>query len=176
MKSMDVIRNTLNNCERGTFGLIEDMRDAPLTQPTSHGGNHPHWVLGHLTLVEGNVPALILGEKSEVQHLAPLFAAGTEPKADGAGYPSYDELLGTYRRLRQRNLEIFEGLGEAGLDKPLKMVPQGLEKFMRTAGDVFVTIAMHQMGHRGQIADARRVAGRKPVFTPGPPVPNAVTM
>jgi uncharacterized damage-inducible protein DinB len=56
------------------------------------------------------------------------------------------------------------------------MVPQGLEKFMRTAGDVFVTIAMHQMGHRGQIADARRVAGRKPVFTPGPPVPNTVAM
>ena len=64
MKSMDIIRNTLNNCERGTFGLIEDMRDAPLTQPTSHGGNHPHWVLGHLTLVEGNIPALILGEKT----------------------------------------------------------------------------------------------------------------
>ena len=36
----------------------------------------------------------------------------------------------------------------------------------RTVGDTFLTIAMHQMNHRGQVADARRVAGRKPVFTP----------
>jgi len=30
----------------------------------------------------------------------------------------------------------------------------------------FMTIAMHQMNHRGQLADARRALGRQPIFTP----------
>jgi hypothetical protein len=28
-------------------------------------------------------------------------------------------------------------------------------------------MAIHQMNHRGQVADARRAAGRQPIFTPG---------
>ena len=170
MNSMNIVRDTLDRCDRATLGLLEDMKDAPLTQPTSKGGNHPHWVLGHLTFVEGRIPQMILGEKNEVEHLAPHFEPGSQPKNDAAGYPPYEELLGTYRRLRQRNLEILEGLGEVGLDKPLKAVPQGMQKFLRTAGDAFLTIAIHQMNHRGQVADARRVLGRQPVFTPGAPV------
>jgi len=30
-----------------------------------------------------------------------------------------------------------------------------------------LVIAIHQANHRGQLADARRAAGRQPVFTPG---------
>jgi hypothetical protein len=170
MQAIDIVRNTMNRCEKATIGLIEDMRDAPLTPPTARGGNHPHWVLGHLTFVEGRIPQMLFGEKNEVEHLAPLFQPGSEPRPDGAGYPAFDELLATYRKLRKRNQEIVEKLGEQGLDQPLKAVPQGMENFLRTAGDVFVTIAIHQMNHRGQVADARRVIGRKPVFTPGAPV------
>src|SRR5215475_8427364 len=111
MKSSDVIRNTMMICEGATLGLIEDMKDSPLTQPTPRGGNHPHWVLGHLTLVEGRIRQMILGEPNPVEHLAPMFAPGTEPKADGAGYPKYDELLSTYRDLRKKNWELFDQLG-----------------------------------------------------------------
>ena len=35
-----------------TVKLAEDMRDAPRTFPTPKGGNHPQWVMGHLTLAE----------------------------------------------------------------------------------------------------------------------------
>ena len=85
MKSIDVIRDTLDRCDRATLGLLEDMKDAPLTAPTPAGGNHPHWVLGHLTIVEGRVPQMVLGEKSEVEHLAPLFQPGSQPRSDAAG-------------------------------------------------------------------------------------------
>jgi hypothetical protein len=173
MNSMNIVRDTLNRCDRATLGLLEDMRDAPLTQPTSNGGNHPYWVLGHLTLVEGRLRQMILGEKSEVENLAPLFEPGSQPRNDGAGYPPYDELLGTYRRLRTRNMELLDKLGESGLAQPLKAAPRGMESFLRTAGDAFMTIAIHQMNHRGQVADARRAAGRAPLFTPGAPVATA---
>jgi uncharacterized damage-inducible protein DinB len=167
MKAIDLIRNALQNCERATFQLIEDMRDAPLTQPTGRGGNHPLWVLGHLTFVEGNIPHVIFGEPNPVAHWAALFSAGTEPKTEASYYPPFDEILSKYRELRVRNLQILERLGEAGLDQLTKAPPRGLEQALRTAGDTFLVIAMHQMNHRGQLADARRVAGRKPVFTPG---------
>ena len=44
----------------------------------------------------------------------------------------------------------------------------GVFDVISTAGDTFLVIALHQMNHRGQVADARRAAGRPPffVFTP----------
>src|SRR5262249_61233402 len=98
---------------------------------------------------------------------APLCRAGPAPARPPRPHPPFDEVLRTYRGLRARNLEILEQLGEAGLDRPTVAPPRGLEDVLRTAGDTFLVIALHQMNHRGQVADARRAAGRKPVFTPG---------
>lgn len=167
MKAIELIRKALMMADQMMMELVEDVRDAALTQPTPRGGNHPHWVLGHITFIEGNVSAVILGELNPVARWAPLFAPGTEPKADAAGYPSFDELLRTYRDLRARNLQLLEQLGEAGLDRPTKSPPKGLEQALGKAGDAFLLIAMHQMNHRGQLAAARKALGRKPVFTPG---------
>ncbi|HEY7118022.1 MAG TPA: DinB family protein [Tepidisphaeraceae bacterium] len=167
MKAIDLIRNAMQISDQAMLMLVEDMKDAPLAQPTPCGGNHPLWVLGHVTFIEGNVPHVLFGEPNPVGHWAPLFAAGTEPKSDAAAYPPFEEVLRTYRDLRARNLQILERLGDAGLDQPTKAPPPGLEAFMRTAGEALLLVALHQMSHRGQVADARRTAGRKPVFTPG---------
>ena len=166
MKAIDVIRTALTTSDKATLSLIEDMRDAALTCPTPRGGNHPLWVLGHITLVEGNVPHVLFGEPNPVAKWAPLFAPGTEPTADAAAYPPFEELLRTYRDLRERNLKILEDLGEEGLDRPTVAPPKGLEDAFSTAGKAFLVIAIHQMNHRGQVADARRTVGRKPIFTP----------
>src|SRR3954454_15206958 len=114
MKPIDMIRNAMTMCEQSTIGLIEDMRDAPLTSPTPRGGNHPLLVLGHLTYVEGNVPRILFGEPNPVQKWAPLFAPGTQPMSDASAYPPFEELLRTYRDLRARNLSVLEQLGEKG--------------------------------------------------------------
>ena len=166
MKAIDVIRNALQTSDQAMLQLVEDMKDAPTTQPTPCGGNHPLWVLGHITFVEGNIPHVLFGEPNPVAHWGPLFAPGTEPKADAGAYPPFDEVLRTYRDLRARNLQTLERLGEAGLDRPTKAPPRGLEHMLGTVGDAFLLTALHQMSHRGQLADARRAAGRKPIFTP----------
>jgi hypothetical protein len=166
MKTLDTIRSTMQMCDQATIGLIEDMRNSPMTQPTPRGGNHPLWVLGHLTFIEAGIPAVLYGEKNPLAHWAPLFAPGTEPTADPKAYPSFDEVLRTYRDARAKNLKLLDQIGEAGLDRPTKAPPKGLEQALSTFGQTFLTIALHQMSHRGQVADARRAAGRKPVFTP----------
>ena len=167
MKAIDVIRNTLAVSEAATMRLIEDMRDAALTAPTPRGGNHPLWVLGHIAFIEGGVPRILFGEPHALEKWAVLFAPGAEPLMDAKAYPPFEEILRTYRDLRARNLQILEKLGDGGLELVPKSPLPGLEDRMKTAADVFLLAALHQMNHRGQVADARRAAGRKPMFTPG---------
>jgi uncharacterized damage-inducible protein DinB len=166
MKTIDAIRTALTVSDQAMLQLAEDMRDAPLTSPTPRGGNHPLWVLGHITFIEANVPHVLFGEPNPLAHWAPLFAPGTEPTSDASKYPPFDEILRTYRDFRARNLKTLEQLSEADLDRPTKAPPRGLEEVLGTFGRMFLLLALHQMSHRGQIADARRACGRKPIFTP----------
>lgn len=73
-------------------------------------------------------------------------------------------MLTAYRDLRTRNLKLLDEIGEVGLDRVPPHLPPGFEDAMKTVAHTFVLIAMHQMVHYGQIADARRVAGRKPLI------------
>jgi DinB superfamily len=167
MKAIDLIRWALQLTDQGTAALVDAMRDAPLTQPTpggkGGGGNHPMWVIVHLAFIEGGIPHILFGEPNPVAHWAPLFAAGTQPKTDPAAYPPFDEVLRAYRDLRARNLKLLDELGEAGLERAPKNVPPGFENEMKTFGQTLLLIALHNMVHYGQVADARRVAGIKPL-------------
>lgn len=167
MKAIDLIRGAMAMGDGALLQLAEDMRDAPLTAPTPRGGNHPMWVLGHIAFIESNVPNVFYGEPNPVAHWAALFAPGTEPMSDASAYPSYDEVMRTYKDAYARNVKLLDQIGEAGLDTPTKSPPRGLEKVLSTVGQTFLTLAMHKMTHRGQLCDARRAIGRKPIFTPG---------
>jgi len=166
MKAIDVLKNALTMGDRAMMMLLEDLRNAPMTSPTPRGGNHPLWILGHITFVEANVPGVLFGEPNPLAHWAPLFSAGSEPSSDPKAYPSFDELLQKYQEARAKNLKLLDEIGDAGLDRPTKKQPKGLEEALATFGKAYMTVAMHQMNHRGQLADARRALGRQPIFTP----------
>ena len=169
MRAIELIRWAMQLSDEGTARLVEQMRHAPLTQPTpgaQGGGNHPLWILGHLAVLEGAIPSIILGAEAgphPVEHWRPLFGTGTRPRPDAGAYPPFDELLSTLRRLRARNLALLDELGEEGLDRVPRAVPPGFEDVMKTAGHTLLLISLHQMVHYGQIADARRVAGLSPL-------------
>jgi hypothetical protein len=164
MKAMDLIRWAMQMTDGATRNLVADMRDVPMTRPTSTGGNHPMWSMGHLAYIEGNLRRVVLGGRHPLDQWAPLFASGTQPLSDAAAYPPFDEVVAAYQDLRARNLKLLDEIGEAGLDRPPVAVPPGFEDAMKTVGQTFLLIALHQMVHYGQIADARRVAGRKPLM------------
>jgi hypothetical protein len=164
MKAIDLIRNSLQFTEQGMLNLIEDMRDAPFTQPTAVGGNHPLWVMGHLACIEGFILAALLGDEPPSEHWASMFAPGTQPRADGAGYPPFDEVVRVWRDVRARTLRRLAEVGEAGLDAPSKAPPPGFEEALKTVGQGFMLIVIHQMVHYGQVTDARRMAGRMPLM------------
>lgn len=162
MPAMEMIRWALATSDGLTTRLVEDMRENPLARPTSRGGNHPLWVLGHIAVVEGMIPHTVFGEANPVQHWWPLFGTGSQPTGDPGAYPPFEEVLATYRDLRKKNVGRLEEVGEAGLEQPPKVIPPGFEDRMKTIGRTYHLIALHQMFHLGQVADARRAAGKGP--------------
>jgi hypothetical protein len=90
MKTTDFIKLALENSTNWAMGLINDMKDAPLVQPTPNGGNHTTWVLGHIVRAESDLlDGFILGQPNRFPELKDQFDMGTTPTADG-DYPSID--------------------------------------------------------------------------------------
>ena len=168
MKRIDLIRWAMRMTDEATDRMVADLRDAPLTRPTPGGsggdGNHPLWTIGHLCVIEAGIPSILFGEPHPLEHWFGLFATGTQPSDDAGIYPPFDEILRTYHAMRARNLKLLDEIGEAGLDRVPANVPPGFQDMMTTFGQTFLLIALHNMVHYGQIADARRVAGLKPLL------------
>ena len=165
MKTVDFIKKGLEVSKFLTLGLIDDMKDAPLTQPTVNGGNHPLWVLGHLAYSEANiVNHVILGNENPLIEWKEIFGAGSEPVADAGHYPAWDELRQKFEEVRSHTLSVLGGLSDDDLDQPSKNCPPERESIFGTVGQCFFVLALHPAIHRGQVADARRAAGRKPLI------------
>lgn len=164
MRAIDLIRNTMRFIDRFAFAMAEDMRDLPLTQPTPRGGNHPLWVLGHLAVSEGDLTGMVRGDPNPLDDWKRYFDSGTEPSADASAYPPFDEVFGKFREMRARTMRLLEELHDADLDRAPRAPQPGFEEIIRTNADALMLIVIHQEFHFGQVADARRAAGRKPLF------------
>ncbi len=163
MKATDYVKLSLDMSKSWAMGLINDMRDAPMTQPTPNGGNHPIWVLGHIVCTESDLlDGFVIGQPSRFAEMRELFAMGTEPLTDATQYPSLEELAEKFEEIRAATLAYLESLSDDDLDKrshaPEKFGPQ-----FATIGSCYAAMASHVGFHAGQVADARRAAGRGPL-------------
>jgi uncharacterized damage-inducible protein DinB len=160
MQMKDAIKFALTVSNGAVLSVIDEMSGAATTFPTPNGGCHPLWVLGHLTLVEGVIPAAFFGDENPAAEWQQFFGEGSEPVADAKAYPPFAEVREKYRQLREQNLKLLESLSEADLDTPTKAPPKGREREFATYGQSFLVLALHQTMHRGNLTDARRAAGR----------------
>ncbi|WP_035358065.1 DinB family protein [Edaphobacter aggregans] len=160
MHTKDAIKFALAVSNGAVLSVIDEMSSAATTFPTPNGGCHPLWVLGHLTLVEGSIPAILFGEKNPAAEWQQHFGENSEPVADASAYPPFAEVREKYVGLRERNVKLLESLSDANLDKPTKAPPKGREQEFATYGQTLLVLAMHQTMHRGHVTDARRAAGR----------------
>lgn len=165
MHTKDAIKFALTVSNGAVLSVIDEMSDAATTFPTPNGGCHPLWVLGHLTLVEGMIPAVLFGDKNPAAEWQQFFGESSEPVADVHAYPQFAEVREKYRQLREQNLKLLDSLSDADLDKPTKAPPKGREREFATFGQSFLVLALHQTMHRGNVTDARRAAGRAALAT-----------
>jgi uncharacterized damage-inducible protein DinB len=156
MYTKDAIQFALAVSDGAVLHEIDEMSEAATTFPTQNGGCHPLWVLGHLTLVEGMIPAVLFGGSNPAAEWQNYFGENSKPVADANAYPPFAEVREKYRQLRERNVKLLESLSEADLDKPTKAPPKGREQEFSTFGKSFLTLALHQTMHRGNVTDARR--------------------
>jgi hypothetical protein len=164
MHAIDAIRTTLKFSDMG-IKYLADMSDAPLLRPGPWGGNHAMWIAGHLTVVEGRLQQMIHGTPNPVHHWKPLFDWGSEPVDDPAAYPPYEEVLRTFKQLRDQTHAYLNEHGEAGLDRPTKLQPPGFKGF-DTVGAAIIIIAGHAIGHLGGLTVVRAAAGKQRMFVP----------
>lgn len=161
MKATDYIRLSLEMSAGEALALIEEMKDIPLTFPTSKGGNHPLWILGHQTVAEAKiVNEIMLGGQNPLAHWLTLFGPGTKAIGNADVYPSYDEVMQQFQEVRSHTFSVLNTLTEAELDQPSKNCPPEYQPFVGTYGQCFRQIAAHFSYHAGQVADAHRMAGR----------------
>ena len=160
MNTKDAIRFSLNLAEDAVLKSLATIDDAPLTFPTEKGGCHPLWVLGHLAFVEGLAYQILAGKENPAGEWAALFGQDSTATDDVAHYPPFDEVVARYMQLRRKNLLFLDSLSEIELDKRTSWQPKGVEEHFATYGKALLTVALHQMAHRGQITDAIRSAGR----------------
>lgn len=164
MKATELIRFTLNASKGWAMMLIDDIKDEPLVQPTPHGGNHPLWTVGHLAYSEAHIlDEYLLGRPNRYAELAPLFKASTTPVTDAAQAPPIEELLAKFEAIRAATLAHLDTLTDDDLDSPSHAPPE-MAGFFGKVGGCFAAMSTHVSFHAGQVADARRAAGRKPLL------------
>ncbi|MCA9302830.1 MAG: DinB family protein [Phycisphaerales bacterium] len=162
MNTIDFIRFGLGASRGSMMGLVNDLRDAPMAQPTVNGGNHALWILGHLVYTEDFVVhTIILGRDPSPLHAwSPLFRFGTEPKTDPAAYPDYDELLAKWEEVRAFTLATLDSMTDEDLDKPAPGCPEEWKGWFGTIAKALNSQIIHPTMHYGQLTDIRRSLGR----------------
>lgn len=163
MRAVDLAMTSLDMSYGWVMGLAQDAKDVPLTAPTPKGGNHPTWCLGHLAFSEGNlIHQYAKGGANPLADWEPLFGQGSQPVADASKYPSYDELLAKVAEMRAATKDYVASLSDEDLSKP-SHAPEEMKEWFGTVAQCLIAAAVHFTYHGGQIADARRAAG-KPVL------------
>jgi hypothetical protein len=164
MHATDCLKLSLQMSREWIQGLIIDMKEAPLVRPTAQGGNHPLWILGHLVFSEVQLrECLLLGRANPLESWQPLFGQGSAPADDVGRYPSMDELLKQFDSVRKDTLTLIDSLSDEDLDRP-SHAPEELRQSFGTVGQCLIAISLHFTFHGGQLADARRAAGRLPLM------------
>ncbi len=159
MDSIDLIRENLRRSEEIVLVGIEDMRDHCMVFPTSRGGCHTLWVLGHLAYIEGVVVReFMLGGRNPLAHWEDVFD-GADVSGDARLFPPFDDVLEECRGVRSSTVRLLDSLSESDLDRASANVPAGVEDLFGTYRSCLQYAADHWFMHRGQLADARRAAG-----------------
>jgi uncharacterized damage-inducible protein DinB len=162
MHTTDAIRIALTLSYEWNRMLAEDLRSAPLAFPTSNGGNHATWVVGHAATSQAGLRSFITGEPSPRASWEATLGGGTTPVADASAYPSYETLMDAWKAEYEKTLALLAEQTDASLDARPKALPDSLKDHpsFRSVGHVLMLIAMHEMSHRAQLADVRRALGR----------------
>lgn len=146
--------------------LLADIDEADAFKLICDGGVSPAWIMGHLGFVANRILTMCGGESMiDLEACKPLFGGGSTPagEADRATYPTWDELVSTWRAGHADVSAIAptvspDQLGQPNPNERMKAALPTIQDFLG-----FV-LTGHDAMHLGQLSTWRRVQGRAPLF------------
>ena len=163
MKTNAYVKMTLEISNNWIMGLAADAKEIAMTQPTPNGGNHPLWCVGHLAYSQADLLSMATGNPNPLAEWAGIFKFGTSPSTDASVYATFDEVMDKYNETHAAILAYIDTLSDDDLDKPSHAEGE-MKEWFGTVGQCMAAMPVHIGFHGGQIADARRAAGRPPLM------------
>ncbi len=166
MQTISFISMSMNASKEMSLALINDLRDQPFAQPTTNGGNHATWILGHLAYMESvMIHQMIQGKDTcSLERHKAIFDAEGEPSTKPDDYPCIDQLLEDYASARSETVAYIDSIAQDELSNPALGCPEDWKPYFGTIAQCLDYIAHHPSLHFGQLADIRKSLGRKPLF------------
>lgn len=162
MTAKDAIRFLLKSNQSILNQYLADLSDADLLIRPAPTANHIAWQLGHMIAAEVNL-FLSSIPGANLPTLPPGFAEQHSKEQStlepSTGFGKKEEYLALFQTVHQEVHSALEKISEADLDKD-----SGWGAFAPTVGDLFLTVANHEMMHIGQFTVVRRMLGKPVVF------------
>jgi uncharacterized damage-inducible protein DinB len=164
MNSTAFIKQSLESSTKVAMGLLMDLQDEPITQPTTEGGNHALWILGHLAYSESALfDSFILGKPNRYPEWAKVFGIKSEPTTNADDYPPIDEVVQKLNAVRKDLLAWLDTASETDLDSK-SLAPNDFSEKFGTVGQCLTAMLNHVSFHAGQASVIRKSLGRCPLM------------
>lgn len=141
-----------------TVAAAEKVPEGKRMKQLQDGKSHPTWLLGHLSFAT-SFPLLTVGlgigpavPGDWLQKFGPDKVGGEPIESDASKYPSWDELLESYKKSGNATVAAIRELDDVDLDGGAKgNVPDGREAMFENLGRTLVSFIVHNAHHTGQI-------------------------
>jgi uncharacterized damage-inducible protein DinB len=141
---------------------LEDISDTDLLHRAGGTGNHALWVMGHIAWSEDFFLQQIAKEPGVVpEDWNEKFGMGSTPTENPDDYPARFELEEMLEKTRAALVEWCKKQTDEQLATAL---PDEWKGFARNYGMLMTSLAWHEGIHTGQVLEARRSAGIKPMY------------
>lgn len=150
----DIYQSCINATTRVAGEVPEDKR---LTQ-AADGKAHPLWLVGHLAMsMDMLVGNWVLGADLGIppewgQIFGPTEFGGRAITANAADYPSWDDVVSTYKKSGDKAVAAIRALSDDQIDgEALGGMPDQFRKQFGNCEASLRSFAAHDSHHRGQI-------------------------
>ena len=155
----NVYKNVFENAYQATLQLADSIPEEKRYKQLKEGKAHPLWLIGHIA----NTNNLVVnrwcceGEsqlpKEYIKMFGPDFGGGAPPTSDASFYPSWDEVVDSYRKLHEACTAGIATLTEEQLLGDLRGgAPDAMKERFGSVSNTILSMVGHDNYHRGQMA------------------------
>lgn len=146
---------------------LADFTDADMMCRPVPRANHAMWQLGHVINSEVSLIGMIAPGMMPVlpEGFSKTFGHDMTSCDDPSKFPSKQELLDLFTKVRQGTIQWIKNVKLPELDKPLpEQAPERLRQRCPTVGHLAMLVPGHATMHLGQMQVIRRALGKPVLF------------